>query len=89
MHMRACTSSITHMLQPVPACRYIQLPVGEGLIKRDPEPPRRLHLLHGREHIVRGKKVWLLRFEEVATREAADSLRNFQCEPLLVSACVL
>lgn len=59
--------------------RYLQPPENTGLIKQDPVPPRRVQLVSGRQHVVKGHSVWLLTLEGVATREMADNLRNFRC----------
>lgn len=40
------------------------------------QPPRRVNLFAGREHVVKGRSVWLVRLEGCTDRDAAEELRN-------------
>jgi hypothetical protein len=60
--------------------RYIQAPPARGMFVSMPrDPPREVELISGRPHVTKGNNVWLLRFKEIADRDAVETLRNYKC----------
>jgi hypothetical protein len=59
-------------------CRYLQVPERQGIVKQPEAPPRAVELRSGRQHILKGHEVWLVKLDGITSREQAAELRGFR-----------